>query len=157
MKKLIVLFVLVLVAFSGKVGAEMNYVTVDGKTYFSEDVKVGFSNVKIGTEDGLTVKAPLKKVDALMVEGKLWERLPVYCCKGKYMGTELLEFVTQRNDLRLYKYHSDDCKLGCGFIDDTDRETRYFLYKDGKIYLRVDQRNAETVFDFFGVQYKTKG
>jgi hypothetical protein len=157
MKKLIMMFALVLFAFVVKATDEMNYVTVDGKTYFSEDVKIGINNVKIGTEDGLTLKAPLKKVDALMVEGKLWERLPVYCCKGKYMGTELLEFVTQRNDLRMYKYHSDNCKLGCGFIDDSNRETRYFLYKNGKIYLRVDQKNAETVFAFFGVEYKEKG
>jgi hypothetical protein len=157
MKKMIVLFALVLVAFTGKVGAEMNYVTVDGKTYFSEDVRVGLSNVRIETEEGLMLKASLKKVDALMVEGKLWERLPVYCCKGKYMGNELLEFVTQRNDLRLYKIQSGDCKLGCGFFDNKDREARYFIYKEGKIYLRIDEKNAETVFGFFGVQFKSKG
>ncbi len=157
MKKSIVLWVLVMFAFVMKAAGELNYVIVEGKTYFSEDVRLGPNNVWIGTENGLTMKASLKKVDAVMVDGKLLERLPVICCKGKSMGTALMEFVTQRNDLRLYKYHSDDCKLGCTFIDKSNEETMYFIYRNGQLYLRVDQKNAANVFAFFRINFNGKG
>jgi len=154
MKKMLVLLALVSFAFVAYAADEMNYVIIDGKTYFSEEVKVGPGSVRIATDDGLTLKAPLKKVDALMVNGKVWERLPVVCCEGKAKGTALMEFVTQRNDLRLYKYHSDDCSLGCTFYDKSNQETMYFLYKEGKLYLRVTKENAQTVFAFFHIQFK---
>ena len=154
MKKMLVMLALVSFAFIAYAADEMNYVIIDGKTYFSEEVKVGPGSVRIATDDGLTLKAPLKKVDAFMVNGKVWERLPVVCCKGKTKGTALMEFVTQRNDLRLYKYHSDDCSLGCTFYDKSNQETMYFLYKEGKLYLRVTKENAQTVFAFFHIPFK---
>jgi hypothetical protein len=158
MKKLFVMFALVSFAFVVNAADDMNYVSVKGKTYFSDDVKIGSVNVRFATEDGLTLKAPLKKVNALMVDGKLYERLPLICCKGNYKGTALLEFMNQRNGLRLYRYHPTNVNdnLGCCFYDQSQNETMFFIYQDGKLYLRIDEKNAETVFAFFRVNYKNK-
>lgn len=157
MKKSIVMFALVSFALVFKATGEMNYVSVDGATYFSDDVKIGLTNVLITTENGLTLKAPLKKVNAYMVDGKLYERLQVICPKGNVKGTALMEFITQRNGLRLYKYKSfnDYDNQNCRFLDKSLLEATYFIYKDGQFYLRVNEKNAETVFPFFHVKFNS--
>jgi hypothetical protein len=156
MKKLILMFAVFAFAFIFKASGEMNYVSIEGKTYFSDEVKVGLNSLRITTDEGLTLKAPLKKVDAYMVNGKLFERLPLICKTGKTRGTALMEFVSQRNGLRLYKYCAkcEDDALGCRFFDESQNETIYLVYKDGELYLRIDKINGPTVFPFFRVDYR---
>ena len=155
MKKLFAILVLVSVSFAVRAADDINYVIVGNKTFFSNHVKIGLSNVRIETEDGLTIKAPLKKVDAYMVDGKLCERLPIYCKNGTIKCTALLELVSLRNGLKLFKMQVDreNKFFGCCFDDNNNQTMIYFVYKDGELYLRVDEKNAETVFDFFHVPF----
>ncbi len=157
MKKLVVLLALVSFAFVIQSSGKLNYVTIGDKTYFSNAVKVGINNVRIGTEDGMTVKAPLNKVNSYMVDGKLFERLPIVCIDGNVKCTELLELVAFRNGLRLYKYcpENNSKNLGCCFYDESNLRAMFYIYKEGKLYLRVNKENAETVFPFFGVEFKS--
>ena len=156
MKKLVVLLALVSFAFVIQSSGKLNYVTVGDKTYFSDDVKVGVLNIRIETEDGLTVKAPLKKVNSYMVDGKLFERLPLICYDGHVKCTELLELVAFRNGLRLFKYYPDRTRknLGCCFYDESNLKAMFYIYKDGELYLRVNKENAQTVFPFFGIEFQ---
>jgi len=155
MKKLVFLFVLVSFVWVAKAADELDYVHMNGVTYFSEDIKIGATNARITTENGMILKAPLSKVDAYRVNGKLYERLPLICVDGKSKGTALMEFVVQHNGLRLYKLHtaSPETPANCRFIDKSNTECVYFVYKEGQLYLHVSQKNAETVFPFFHVKY----
>ena len=141
MKKLIAMFLFVSFAFAVQAEKDLNYVSVNGKYYFSNAVKIGLSNVRFSTENGMTLKAPLKKVDAMMVD-------------GKYKGTALMEFVSQRNGLKLYKYHpTENPPLNCCFHDSSQETCVFFIYKEGELYLHIDNQNAGTVFPFFHVTY----
>jgi hypothetical protein len=155
MKKLIFLIVLVSFVWVAKAAGELDYVCMNGVTYFSEDIKIGITNARITTENGMILKAPLSKVDAYRVNGKLFERLPLICVDGKNKGTALMELVTQHNGLRLYKFHpgSQEAPANCRFNDKENTECIYFVYKDGQLYLHVNQTNASTVFPFFHVKY----
>lgn len=155
MKKIVAVFVVVMLAFMATAYGGMNYVIVDGKTYFSEEVKVGVSHVKMVTDDGFTLKAPLRKVDAYMVNGKIFERVPLICCNGKMKCTALLELVAHRNGLRLYKCHTSDTTLGCPFLDKNSEESVFLVYKEGNLHLRIDNENAETVLAFFHVPFQS--
>ena len=157
MKKLFVLFTLALFVLSASAANYLDYVVIGDKTYFSEDVRVGFNNIRISTENGLTLKAPLKKVETYMAKGKLCERLPLVCNDGSVRCTALMELVASKNGLRLYKCcpNASNRDLGCCFYDEMKIEAMFFVYKDGELYLRVNKRNAETVFPFFGVDFKS--
>jgi hypothetical protein len=156
MKKLIFLFIIVSFAWVAKAAGELDFVCVDGVTYFSEDIKIGITNARITTENGMTFKTPLNKVDAYRVNGKLFERLPLICVDGKNKGTALMELITQHNGLRLYKYHgtNNETPDNCRFSDQSNNECVYFVFKDGQLYLHVNQANAPTVFPYFHVNYK---
>ena len=157
MKKLVVLLALVSFAFVIQSSGKLNYVTTGEKTYFSNDVKVGINKVKIESEDGITVKLPLSRVNSYMVDGKLFERLPLICNDGSVRGNDLMELVAFRNGLRLYKYFpgKNSKDLGCCFYDESNLKAMFYIYKDGKLYLRVNEENANTVFPFFGIEFQS--
>jgi len=155
MKKLSVFLIMVMFALMVKAEGEANsYVTVDGKTYFCQDVKPGLLNMNLTMSDGTILKVPFKKVDAFSHNGHLYERLPVMCKDAPANCTALMEYITSRNGLRLYKY----CKIGsCGdLLDNTYEKAHlqytFFVFKDGKFYLPVTKENAESILPFFGIK-----
>jgi hypothetical protein len=155
MKKLSALLIMVMFALMVKAGGEStSYVTFDGKTYFCQDVKPGLLNINLTMSDGTTLKVPFKKVDAYSSKGHLYERLPVMCKDVPANCTALMEYITSRNGLRLYKF----CKTGsCGdLLDNTYEKAHlqytFFVFKDGKFYLHVTKENAESVLPFFGIK-----
>jgi len=155
MKKLVFLFVLVFFTWVAKAAGELDFVSISGVTYFSEDVRIGALNARVATENGVVIKVPLSKVDAYRINGKLFERMPLICFDGKNKGTALMELITQRNGLRLYKYHpeNEEVPLNCRFTDTSSQECVYFVYKEGQLYLHINQLNASTVFPYFHVEY----
>jgi hypothetical protein len=155
MKKIMVLSALMLLAVFCKAANEMDYVIIEGKTYFSDDIRIGMSHASIALENGLRLKAPLELVDVYMVNGKLCERLPIVCSDGEVKCTALMELVCMRNGLKLFKcdVYTGIKNLGASFRDEKEHEVRYFVYKDGMLHLRVDEKNAANVFDFFHLSY----
>lgn len=134
-----------------------NYITVNGETSFCQKVKTGLFYTTIQKEDGTVLKIKNKELDAFCCKGHLFERLPLYL-NGKVTGkTSMMEYVTSRNGLRLYKY----CEYGeCGdFIHCNYKgphlQTVYFVYKDGEFYLEVNRENGATVLPFFGIDVLT--
>lgn len=155
MKKLIAFLLLVSSALVLKAGDEaINYVTSGGKTYFCQKMKPGLFCTKIFTCDGNILKIPFKNVDSYCCKGRLFERLPVVVEGVPTDRTALMEYITSRNGLRLYKY----CEYGeCGdLINSTYKNAHlqftFFVFKDGEFYLEVDQKNVPTVLPFFGIE-----
>ena len=156
MKKLFAILVLAMFAFVVEANAgneTLNYVKSGGKTYFCDKVRPGLFCANITLEDGSTLKIPFSKIDAYFCNGHLFERLPVVI-KGEMTGqTALMEYVTTRNGLRLYKY----CEFGeCGDLMDNTykkahQQTAYYVFKDGGFYLEINKKNASTVLPFFGI------
>jgi hypothetical protein len=131
---------------------EGNYAIVKGKVYFSDHARVVFNRIRMEADDGLTLVVPLKEVDAYKVDDKVFHRLPLVCLNGEEKGDALLHLVGYRNGLSLYRCDKLDETLGCCFEDNTGNISTYFVYKDHELYLRVDEKNAWTVFPFFGIQ-----
>jgi len=121
------------------------YVKTADKVYFGQDVKMGLVYTTIIANDGTVAKVKTKEVKAVLHENKLFELLPVICEKYDTLCYAMLEFVKMRSDLKLYKY----CCAAGG-----DERYGYFVFKDNKFYLRVDQYNALAILPFFGVEVK---
>lgn len=155
MKKLAVFLILVMSALMLKAeGDATNFVTVNGKTYFCQLMTPGLLNMNLTLNDGTTLKIPFKKVDSYSLNGRMFERMPVMCKGAPANCTALMEYVTSRNGLRLYKYcktqaHGDLCD---GNYEKAHLRVAYFVFKDGKFYIPVTQENMQSVLPFFGVK-----
>ena len=156
MKKIILICTLILTAYVLKAANDeaTTYVTVNGKTIFCQDVKFGLSKVKIIMPNGEVTKVAYSNVDSYQHDGKLFDRLPVVDESNKTTCCALMEYQAQRNGLKLYKYtvYEEDADLSIGVVTKAHPVDYYFVFKDGKYYLRLDNKNAAQVLDFFGVK-----
>jgi hypothetical protein len=116
------------------------------KVYFGQDVKMGLLYTKIISIDGTISKIRTSEIKSYMHDNRMFELLPVLCEKYDTTCYAMLEYVTSRSGLKLYKY----C---CA----TNRNSRfgYFVFKNNRFYLRVDQDNAINILPFFGIELKS--
>jgi len=158
-KKLIALLLLVMFAFALEArndpeSSGVNYVKSGDKVWVCEKVKPGLFAVNIRIDDKASIKIPFREVDSYLCNGRLFERLPLKYDGAPANSTALMEYITSRNGLRLYKY----CKYGeCGDLtNNTYKKAHlqftYLVFQDGQFYLEVDQKNAPTVLPFFGIE-----
>jgi hypothetical protein len=146
MKNSILFLALILICFGVKAVAgekTISYVKTSNEVYFGQDLKMGLFNTRIITEDGTVTKIPNRDVTAYMHNSKLFEYLPVVCEENDTTCYAMMEYMTTKSGLNLYRHSSYESK-----------DTRYvfYVYKDGKFHLRIDQKNAPTVLPFFGIK-----
>ena len=135
-----------LVCFSFKVIAsdpDVCYVKTADKVYFGQDVKVRMIYTKIISSDGTVIKIKTNDVKSYMHDNKIYESLPLICMDGDTLCHAFMEKMASRSGLNLYRYKCcSDCGVNCV----------YFVYKNQKLYLRVNQMNAESILPFFGIK-----
>ena len=155
MKKSVLIVMMIMMAFGLKLfaGEDVSYVKAGGKTYLGTEVKIGLNNTKITTLSGTIVKISNKKVDAYMHDSRLFERLPVVCKNNAVQCLALMEYVTSRSGMRLYRYTCavDDCDPLMIKSAKAQVHYVYYVFKDGAFYLRINAKNAATALPFFGV------
>lgn len=152
MKKIIVLLAIAFFAISGIVANESDYVVFDGKVYFCDHAKVTFKKIKLYNEEGLDQVIPLRNVDRYCIEGRVFQRLPLVCKDGDVKCTALLELISYRNGLGLYKYGSMNDQLGTCFEDSSGWHGIYFIFtKNNEYYLTLGEKDIQSVMPFFGI------
>jgi len=131
-----------------------SYIKADGKVYFGSEIRTGLFKTRIIHADGTTTKVANGTIEALGNNGKVYELLPVMCKKNKLAGHALMEFITAKDGLRLYRYdcYSEHCDLANGIIDKAHPQSIFYVFKDGKFHLLVDSENAASILPFFGVK-----
>ena len=145
MKKSIVIIALLLLSIGVKAitdGNDLSYIKTGNNVYFGQDLKIGLFTSKIISSDGTVTKISNRDVVAYMHDSRLFEYLPVISESNDILCYAMMEYITTRSGLRLYRY-------SC--FDEKDTKCYYFVFKDGKYYLRIDQRNALTTLPFFGI------
>lgn len=159
MKKSILIILLLMMAFGIKVlaGEKVCYVIAKGNTYIGQELKIGLVKTKVFTLDGQVVVIKNREIDAYCDGKRLYERMPVICEKNDTICSALMEFVTSRNGLRLYRYTcitEDIDPAKCTFRK-MHEHYAYFVFQNGKMYLRInDPKTALTALPFFGVEIK---
>lgn len=146
MKRSVLIIALILAGFGMKVLAEgetTSYVKTDTKVYIGDDLKQGIFNMKVISSDGTVTKVPYRDVRAYMDDSRLFEYLPVVCENYDTTCYAMMQYVTSKSGLNLYRY--------CCY-EGRDAKFVFYVYKEGKFHLRVDQKNAATVLPFFGLK-----
>jgi len=145
MKNSFVIIVLLLLSIGAKAftgGESISYVKTGNNVYFGQDLKIGLFNSKIISSDGTVTKIPNRDVVAYMNHSRLFEYLPVVCESNDTLCYAMMEYITTRSGLSLYRYN---------YFDGRATKSHYFIFKEGKFYLQIDKRNALTVLPFFRI------
>jgi hypothetical protein len=146
MKKSFAIIAFILLCFGINVmagGESTSYVKANGKVYFGQDLKTGLLKMKIISSDGSVIKVSNRDVEAYMHDSRLFERLPVVCDNNEILCEAMMEYITSRSGLKLYRYFHTEMNVS---------SYSYYVFKDGKFYLRIDETNAEATLPFFGIK-----
>jgi hypothetical protein len=146
MRSSIIIAALFLLGFGVKVmagGETISYVKTGSNVYFGEELKMGLFNTKIISSDGTVSKIPNRDVVAYMHDSRLFEYLPVVCETNDTTCFAMMEYITSRSGLNLYRY---------SFYADKDLKYQFFIFKEGKFHLLIDQKNAKTTLPFFRIR-----
>jgi len=146
MKKIITIIALTVIFCAGSAVAaneNVSYVKAGDKVYFGKEVKVGLFFTKITCFDGTTIKVSNKDVKSYMNESKLYEYLPVVCNNKDTVCYTMMEYVTSRSGMRLYR---------CACYDTKQPRYDYYVFKDNRFFLSVSKENATSILPFFGVE-----
>lgn len=124
-------------------GESISYVKAGGKVYFGQNLKRGLFNIKIISTDGTVLRIPNQQVTAYMHDSKLFEYLPVVSENKDTLCFAMMEYITSRSGLKLYRYSCYDKNV---------TSYGYFVFKDNKFYLSINKENAASTLPFFGVE-----
>jgi hypothetical protein len=144
MKKVIflVLSIIVLCGLNSWAGKTVGYIKTGDQIYFGQEVKIGISKTKIIAADGTIVKIPNSKVEAYMQDSHLFELMPLSNKSDGIAKMDLMEKITTRDGLVLYRYDSSKNEHP-GIV--------YYVFREGKLYLICNETNTLTVLQFFGI------
>jgi hypothetical protein len=132
MKKLMVLFFVVLICLSGIAGdpGKSWIVTSEGKIDCYK-LSVGLKTAHLVFEDGSKKEISISTIDSYSLNGKVFTKLPLYKNGKPTDQTVYMELIKIQNDLNLYKFDYSNY----GKFDQPGKLYSYFLYDDSNKFL----------------------
>jgi hypothetical protein len=119
------------------------YVKANGKVLFGVKVKIGIANYTITTNTGEKIKIPCRDIEGYMTNKERYDQMPVDLSSNS--EKIMMKFISFRNGLSLYF-------LQCPKNPDPKLCDCFRVYKDGKLYLKMNEQNGHTVLPFFGLR-----
>jgi hypothetical protein len=134
----------------------LNYVQTGDNVYFGCNIRSGLLNTRVINSEGDIYQIRNKDINRMVKDGHLYEKMPLSLENDKKTTTAMMEFVCQKNDLRLYKYTcvKGYCDFSNGIVDERQSRDFYFVFRDGKFHLLIDANNAEAILPYFGISIK---
>ena len=158
MKKLATILAAVLIGLSAfaKDYSGNFYMVSTGEKLTCTKIQVGAKNIKATLENGEKVTVPISTVKMYSLNGKIYEKLPVFVDNKDSKQQMFMEFIATRAGLKLYKYtkyeEAADAVTG-DYIGYTNVD-HYVVFKGDQFHVELTERNYQTMFDFFRVKYR---
>ena len=157
MKKLVfVLSVLMmsLSMFASELGENYYMVSSGEKLYFKK-IQIGNQFIRATLQNGKKVTIPIIEVKMYQLNGKIFNRLPVYKNDKNTNKQVFMEFVATRAGLQLYKYskYEEGFDKVTGVYRGVAKVDHYLVFRGDQFHVEVTDKNYQTLFDFFRVNY----
>jgi hypothetical protein len=149
MKKLFVLFVAAGYCLAG-IAAEPTsswILSTSGKMNM-KSISFGISNARIVLESGKVLKLPIEKLSSYSVDGKIFNKMPLYKYGRATGEMAFMELIGKRGELNFYRYASFNFES----IKPHDTVTNYAIYNGDKLHLALTDETLENVCKYFGLK-----
>ncbi len=149
MKKLFVLLVAAGYCLAG-IAAEptSSWISTTSGKMNIKSISFGISNVRAVLENGKVMKLPIEKLNSYSVEGKIFNKMPLYKY-GKPTGDmAFMELLQKKGELSLYRYETFNFES----VKPHDTVANFAIYDGDKLHLALTDKTIENVFKYFGLQ-----
>jgi len=153
MKKVIVIFTAVLFCISGiaKDTGDSWIITRDGKMDCKK-ISLGYNKARILLMNGEKKAIPLNTINSYTLDGKTFNQLPFYKDGIITHRMVFMELVKSFGEFDLYKLEMCDF----GSWDLHEKINCYFVYKQDKMHVAVDEKSLPNICMIFGLTYSYK-
>ncbi len=143
MKKLSVLFIIGIISLTSavKAGAPDYIVTGEDVKYY-EKVRYGITAKLVGVDESGRDRYEAGEVVAFRKDGRIYERMPVIKDNKETGKYAFMEVVAYRCGMKVYRH-----SVPSGFNMHMNDE--YLVFKGKNYVVRFDDRNTETLNEFF--------
>ena len=150
MKKLVAIICVTFYCLSGiaKDPGVSFVVTNEGKMECKK-IYLGLNNARITLVNGEKMSVPVASISSYTIENKVFNRLPLFKDGKLTNRTAFMELVKTCGEFSLYKLEMCDF----GSWDLHDKINCYFVYKEDKLHLVVDERSLPNICKFFDLTY----
>jgi hypothetical protein len=144
MKKILVLFLLAGYCIAGIASKPASWVTTKDGRIDTKKLAIGISRARIITTEGKKVLLPLDQINAYALNGKVYQKMPLYK-DGKPTGkTAFMELIKTRSGLGIYQYVA---------IAPSNYDVyKAYVYKGDKLQLELDAKSLPNACNFFAVK-----
>ena len=160
MKKLIIFLATGLLMILSVNAADLKanyYVLSTGEINNCRNVQFKANEIRIVLENGEKLIISKSEIKAIKVNGKYYEKLPVYENNKPTNQEEFMEFVATRGGLKLYKYRASiSDNRSKGFNEKAYEMDYYVVFRGDQYWVEVNDINYPTLFNFFRVRYTEK-
>ena len=132
------------------------YVIVTGEKLYCTKIRMGAVNTTATLENGEKVKLRTAEIHSYRLNGKIFDKMPLYE-NNKFVNRNVfMQFVTTRAGLKLYKYtlfEEGMDKLSGMYLKSTAVD-HFVVFKGDQFYVSITDKNYPTMFEFFGIKYR---
>ncbi len=155
MKKLVLILSVLLTSLSGfatDLGGNY-YMVSGGEKLYCKKIQVGNQYIKATLENGEKIVIPTSEVKMYRVNGKIYEKLPVFVNNKNINKQLFMEFVATRAGLKLYKYskYEEGFDKATGAYLGVSKVDYYLVFRGDQFHVEVTDKNYQTLFEFFRV------
>jgi hypothetical protein len=144
MKKILVFVLLAGYCIAGIASKPASWVTTQNGRMDIKRLAIGISRARIVTTEGKKIFIPLDQIDAYTMNGKVYQKMPLYK-DGKATGkTAFMELIKTRSGLGIYQYVSQTPANADVY--------KAFVYKGDKLQLDLDDKTLPNACNFFAVK-----
>jgi len=131
------------------------YMVSTGEKLYCKKIQVGAQYIKATLENGEKIVVPTSEVKMYRLNGKIFEKLPVFVDNKTTNKQLFMEFVTTRAGLKLYKYsnYEEGVDAATGAYLGVTKVDHYVVFRGDQFHVALTERNYQTMFDFFRIKY----
>ena len=143
MKKLVVILSMVLFSSGLIAQSGSEFVKTNEGTHFFKKVKISQSEGLTGIKaNGEKMKFDQEDVIAYMLKGDYFQKMPVYENNENTGEKDFMKLVESKKGMVLLEYKYTSTETG-------KKATKFFVFKDQKLVVEMDEKNRGTLASFF--------
>ncbi len=111
-------------------------------------ISFGVSNARIVQESGKILKVPIALLSTYSIDGKLFNKMPVYKYGRQTGEMAFMELIGTRGELKFYRYETFNYES----VKPQEKVNSYAIYNGDELHLALTDKTLENVCKYFGLE-----
>jgi hypothetical protein len=158
MKKLLFISIFVLAAMAS-FGRDIpeTWINTGANRLDCQEINLGYKTARVVLTNGEKISVPVSSIQSYSVNGRQFVKMPLFKNNKASGDSKFMELLKTRGELSLYRLEISQMTADITnkevVTDPNGKFYFYYLYKDDKLYLEMDNKSLPNVLAAYGFAY----